>query len=131
LSLTGIACAIVGWFVILSTGVLDSGNFEIVQSEAIPPNRVAMLATRWDHQALTGLTYFVVIGDHLYTAKELKYAFHSSRPIFIAERGGLELRRSEPNILRIECKDCGLTKDFIEKQRFSSDDITVQYIGFP
>jgi hypothetical protein len=31
----------------------------------------------------------------------------------------------------INCVDCGITKDLIEKQRFLDNGINVEYVGFP
>jgi ABC-type branched-subunit amino acid transport system permease subunit len=129
--LVAVICAIAVWLVMAFTGVLDSGKFEIVQSETISPNHIAMLAVRSDNSALTGATYFVVIDNHLYSAKELKETFYSSRPVFVAGRDGLHIHASSSNVLVIECKGCGITKDLFEKQRFEDDGITIRYVGFP
>ncbi|HXU21140.1 MAG TPA: hypothetical protein VN788_11205 [Verrucomicrobiae bacterium] len=90
-----------------------------------------MLARRSDNTALSGDTYFVVIGSHLYTSRELKRAFYSSRPVFVAGRAGLHIYPATPNVLTIECEGCGITKDLVEKQRSSDDGIIVRYVGFP
>lgn len=125
------ACAIFGWLTLAFTGVLDSGRFEIMQSATLSSEHIAMLARRSDNTALSGDTYFVVIDNHLYTAKELKRAFYSSRPLFVAGRAGLMIRADARNMLTIECKSCGLTKDMIEKQLPSFDGLTIRYVGFP
>jgi hypothetical protein len=131
LPLVGIASAISIWFALAFMGILDRGKFEIVQSQVMSPDRIAMLARRSDQTALSGDTYFVVIGKHLYDAKELKGAFYSSRPVFVAGRAGLDIHATAANVLTIECKNCGITKDLVERQRFSDDGITVRYIDFP
>jgi hypothetical protein len=79
-----VICAIAVSLVMEFTGVLDSGNFAIVQSETLSPNHIAMLAVRSDNTALTGATYFVVIDNHLCSAKELEKAFYSS-PRFLSQ----------------------------------------------
>jgi hypothetical protein len=129
--LAAVVSAICIWSGLAFMGVLDSGKFEIVQSETISPNHVAMLARRSDNTALSGDSYFVVIDSHLYSASELKRSFHSSRPVFVAGRAGLDILVTTPGILTIECKDCGIAKDLIEKQRFSDNGIIVRYVGFP
>lgn len=126
-----VVCAIALWLALAFLGVLDSGKFEIAQSQIISQNHIAMLARRSDNTALSGDTYFVVIGNHLYTSSELKRAFYSSRPVFVAGRSGLDIYSAAPNVLTIECKDCGITKDLVEKQRFSGDGIVIRYVGFP
>jgi hypothetical protein len=125
------ACAIFIWLALAFTGVLDSGRFEIIQSLTFSSDHIAMLARRSDNTALSGDTYFVVIDNHLYAAKELKRAFYSSRPLFVAGRAGLMIHADAPNVLTIECKSCGLTKDLIEKQQFSFNGLTIRYVGFP
>jgi hypothetical protein len=125
------ACAVSIWLVLAFTGALDSGKFEIIQSLTISQDHVAMLVRRSDNTALSGDTYFVVVDDHIYAPKELKRAFYSSTPLFVAGRAGLMIHADGPNLLTIECRSCGLTKDLIEKQRFSFKGITVRYVGFP
>jgi ABC-type branched-subunit amino acid transport system permease subunit len=129
--LVAVICAIAVWLVLAFTGVLDSGKFEIVQSETVSPNHIAMLGVRSYNTALTGATWFVVIDNHLYSAKELKKAFYSSRPVFVAGRDGLHVQASGSSVLVIECKGCSITKDLFEKQRFEDDGITIRYVGFP
>ncbi len=124
-------CAIGVWLALAFLGILDSGKFEIVQSQKVSEGHIAMLARRSDNTALSGDTYFVVIGSHLYTGRELKRAFYSSRPVFVAGRPGLDIYSATANVLTIECKDCGITKDLIEKQRFSDNSVIVRYVGFP
>jgi hypothetical protein len=124
-------CAIAIWLALAFLGILDSGKFEVVQSQKVSDGHIDMLARRSDNTALSGDTYFVVIDSHLYTARELKRAFYSSRPVFVAGRSGLDLYSASANVLTIECKACGITKDLVEKQRFSDNSIVVRYVGFP
>jgi len=126
-----VVCAISIWFALAFTGVLDSGRFEIIQSLTISPHRIAMLVRRSDNTALSGDTYFVVIDTHLYTGNELKRAFHSSKPVFVAGRAGLTIHADGPNSLAIKCESCGLTKGLIEKQKFSFKGTNIRYVGFP
>jgi hypothetical protein len=129
--LVAVICAIAVWLVLAFTGILDSGKYEIVQSQTVSPNHIAMLGVRSYNTALTGATWFVVIDNHLYSAKELKAAFYSSRPVFVAGRDGLHIQASGSNVLVIECKGCGITNDLFKKQRFEDDGITIRYVGFP
>jgi hypothetical protein len=131
ISLATVVCAIAIWLALAFMGVLDSGKFENAQSQTVSQNHIAMLARRSDSTALSGDRYFVVIGSHLYTSSELKRAFYSSRPVFVAGREGLDIYSVASNVLTIECKDCGVSKDLVEKQRFSDDSIVIRYVGFP
>jgi len=126
-----IGCFLAFWYRRISSGVLDSGNFQILQTEMIAPNRIAMLAQRSDDVALSGNTVFVVIGDHHYSTLELKRALHKSEPLFIADRAGLVIRWENPSELVIQCKDCGITKDRIEMQKAFDGDVAIRYVGFP
>jgi hypothetical protein len=76
-------CAIAIWLALAFLGILDSGKFEVVLSQKVSDGHIAMLARRSDNTALSGDTYFVVIDSHLYTARELKRAFYSSRPVLL------------------------------------------------
>ncbi len=129
--IVAVACAVSIWLALAFTGVLDSGRFEIIQSLTISQDHIAMLIRRSDDTALSGDTYFVVVDNHLYGANELKRVFHSSKPLFVAGRAGVVIHANAPNVLTIECRSCGLSKDLIEKQKFSTQGIIVQYVGFP
>jgi hypothetical protein len=64
----------VGWYALFH-GYFDHGHFEIKQVQWCSTNQVAMLAERWDDEALGGLDYYVLVGSHLFTATELRHAY--------------------------------------------------------
>ena len=131
---SGIAllCFAVGLFFFLDfRGNLDRGNFEVLRTVRNSENRIAIVAKRSDHEAMSGDQYFVFVADHVYSPKELRLALHRSPMIFDADRDGLNVYWSGPHNLVIECDSCGITKDNVDEQQFSSGDISVRYVNFP
>jgi hypothetical protein len=72
-------------------GYFDPGQFEVKQQQWSSSKQVAMLAERSDHEALGGLTYFVLIGDHLLSPDELRHAYYSDAVVFAAASTCLSL----------------------------------------
>jgi len=66
---------VVGLVLILGFGLLyglfhgyfDRGQFEVNQVQWSSAKQVAIVAERSDQQALSGYTYFVLIGDHVFS----------------------------------------------------------------
>jgi hypothetical protein len=65
-------------------GYFDHGQFEIKQFQWSSKNQVTMVAERSDHEALGGLEYYVLIGNHLFTPAELRHAYYSNAVVFNA-----------------------------------------------
>jgi hypothetical protein len=112
-------------------GVANSENVEVVQTLTIAPNRTAMLVRRSDHAALSGDTYFVLVGDRPYSVPELRKRLYAIPAVFKVGRGGLSIHWSSPNELVVECINCGITKDIIETRKFSQEDVAIRYVDFP
>jgi hypothetical protein len=74
---------------------------------------------------------FVFIADRPYTIAELRSNLYAFSAVFVAGRDRIFIHWSAPNELNIECGNCGLTKDTIEKQRFSDGAVKIIYTGFP
>lgn len=98
-------------------GYFDHGKFEIKQFQWSSANRVAMLAERSDNEALGGLEYYVLVGDHLFTPAELRHAYYSDAVIFNAESNYLTLRWDGPNRLTIGCSSTTLDRGHINSQK--------------
>jgi hypothetical protein len=64
----------VGWYALFH-GYFDHGQFEIKQFQWSSTGQVAMLAERSDHEALGGLEYYVLIGNHLFTLPSFDMRF--------------------------------------------------------
>src|SRR5579872_4953427 len=96
---------------LLFHGYFDRGKFEIKQVQWSSSKQVAMLAERSDNQALGGLTYFVLIGNHVFSADELRHAYHSDAPVFAATSTCLNLRWESPSSLVVVCNGSYLNQE--------------------
>jgi hypothetical protein len=108
-------------------GYFDHGLFEVKQSRWSPTNRVAMIAERSDHEALGGLDYFVLVGDHVFSPSELRHAYYGDVIIFSAESPCLTLNWKSPAQLEIDCEGDIVNVDHINLQKHQSGDIIVSY----
>jgi hypothetical protein len=112
-------------------GRFDRGKFEIKQVQWSPSKRVAVLAERSDEQALGGLTYFVLIGDHLFSPAELRLAYHSNAGIFAATNTCIDLRWEGPSKLIISCRGAAIDPGDIDVQKHHSGDTAISYENIP
>lgn len=110
-----------------SHGYFDHGDFEIKQFQWSSANRVAMLAERSDNEALGGLEYYVLVGDHLYNPAELRHALYSDAVVFSALSSDLTLRWDSPNRLIIGCNGPPLDTGHINRQKQQAGNIAVTY----
>jgi hypothetical protein len=108
-------------------GYFDRGLFEIKQSRWSTTNRAAMVAERSDHEALGGLEYFVLLGDHVFSPSELRHAYYGNGVIFDAASPCLTLNWKSATQLEIACEGGSVAVDHINQQRHESGDITVSY----
>jgi hypothetical protein len=123
--------AVVLFFFLDFRGNLDRGRFEILRTVKNTENIIAIVAKRSDDQAMSGDQYFVFLADHVYSPTELRSALHRSHLIFNADRDGLKVDWRGPHDLVIECDSCGITKEGVNEQQFSSGNIKIQYLNFP
>jgi hypothetical protein len=112
-------------------GYFDPGSFEIDQTEWSPSRQVAIVAKRSDHQALSGDQYFVLIGDHLFSARELRHACYSRVVIFRADSSCLTVRWKDSHNLVVTCNGEAIEADHIAVQQHRSADVTVSYQDIP
>jgi hypothetical protein len=108
-------------------GYFDHGHFEIKQFQWASTNRVAMLAERSDHEALGGLEYYVLIGNHLFTPAELRHAYYSNAVVFNAASDCLILRWDDQNRLTIRCNGSTVDKNQINAQRQRIGNVAISY----
>src|ERR1700733_312962 len=108
-------------------GYFDQGHFETKQIEWSSSKHVAVLAKRWDEQALGGLTYFVIVDNHPLTPKELKHAYHSNAVVFAAMSDCLHLHWDGPNRLSVACTGSYLNQEYIDVEKRQSGDVTIAY----
>jgi len=109
-------------------GYFDRGKFEVKQMQWSSSKQVAMVVERSDKEALGGLEYYVLIGNHLFTPAELRHAYYSNAVIFRSPCNCVTLHWEGPNrlIIRYDGSYAPL-KDFITVQRQQIDNIAISY----
>jgi hypothetical protein len=130
ISLVGVgivAILVMAYLYALLHGYFDRGHFEIRQSQWLSTNQVAMVAERSDHEALGGLEYYVLIGNHLFAPAELRHAYYSSAVVLNASTDCLTLRWDGPNRLIIRCNGSTVDKNHINAQRQQMGNISIAY----
>ena len=109
-------------------GYFDHGQFEIKRFQWSSTNQVAMVAKRSDREALGGLDYFVLIGNHLFTPVELRHAYYSNAVVFSALSDDcLTLQWDGQNSLTITCNGSTIDRDHINAQRQKIGNISIAY----
>ena len=86
-----------------------------------------MLAERSDDEALGGLEYYVLIGNHLFTPAELRRSYYSNSVVFNAAADCLTLHWDGPNRLIIRCDGATVDRDHINSQRQQIGGVAVSY----
>lgn len=114
---------------LLFHGYFDHGKFEIIQTQWSSSKQVAMLAERSDNEALGGLTYFVLVGDHVFTPDELRHAFHSDARVFAAMATCLNLQWKSPSDLVVSCNGSYLEQEYIDVEKQQSGGISISYVN--
>jgi len=109
-------------------GYFDPGRFEIKQAQWSSSKQVATLAERSDQEALGGLTYFVVIGDHVPSAVELRHAYHSNAVVFAATSTCLTLNWESPSRLVVACKGSYLDQQDIDVEKRKYRGVSISYV---
>jgi hypothetical protein len=112
-------------------GYFDRGQFGVVQTQWSSSKQVAVVAKRSDQEALDSYTYFVLIGDHLFSPAELRLAYHSNAVVFAAASSCLTLHWEDPNKLVVACNNSSLTPDHIDVQKQHSGEIAIAYANIP
>jgi hypothetical protein len=110
-------------------GYFDHGQFEIKEMNWSPSTRVAIVAERSDHEALGGLDYFVLIGDHVFSPTELRLAYHSDNVAFAAADNCLSVRWIDAHNLEVMCRDRSLDSAHINVRKGRVGDIEITYVN--
>jgi hypothetical protein len=111
----------------LFQGYFDHGQFEIKQFQWSSNNQVAMVAERSDHDALRGLEYYVVVGNHLFTPAELRHAYYNNAVVFAASSNCLAVRWGSENRLIVSCEGSAIEKTHINAQRQQIGSVAISY----
>ena len=129
----GVACAVAlvaaGLIFALFHGYFDHGQFEIKETNWSPSARVAMVAERSDDEALGGLDYFVLIGDHVFTPTEMRFAYHSDDVAFAAADNCVSVRWIDSRNLEVRCRDRSLNSRDINVRKRQLGDVAITYVN--
>jgi hypothetical protein len=94
-------CVLVVLLVVIAWGLFrghfDQGQFEVKDTSRSSSGRVAMVAERLDHEAMSSYVYFVLIGDHVFSPAELRAAYHIDHVIFAAASDCLSAHWNDPH----------------------------------
>jgi hypothetical protein len=112
-------------------GYFDHGRFELKQVEWSPsaPRRVAVLAERSDHEAMSSDTYFVLIGDHVFSPTELRRAFHSDDVVFGTSSDCLSVSWRDAHHLLVSCRNGTVDAAHIDVRKTKADDVAITYVN--
>jgi hypothetical protein len=131
MSLVGVGAAAIlamAFLYALFHGYFDHGQFEIKRFQWYSADQVAMVAERSDQEALGGLDYFVLTGNHLFTPAELQHAYYSNAVVFSALTDDcLTIKWEGPNRLIIGCNGSTVDRNHINAQRQQIGDISIAY----
>ncbi len=112
-------------------GYFDHGKFEIKQARWSSSKQVAVVVERSDQEALSGYTYFVLMGNHLFSPAELRHAYHSDAVVFAAASNCLDLHWESSSKLVVSCDGSTVDLNHIDAQKQQSGGITVSYENIP
>jgi hypothetical protein len=112
-------------------GYFDHGLFEIKQVEWSPsaPRRVAVVAERSDHEAMSSDIYFVLVGDHVFSASEMRRAYHSDDVLFAAANDCLSVRWTDPHRVTVGCRSGTIDSAQIEVRKTRADGVAITYVN--
>ena len=91
--------------------------------------RAAVVAERSDHDAMSSDIYFVLIGDHVFSATELRRAYHSDDVIFAAASDCFSVSWSDPHHLLISCRNGTIDSAHIDARKTRTDDVMITYVN--
>jgi len=128
-----VACAVAlvatGLTFALFHGYFDHGQFDVKQVQWSSTNQVAMVAERSDREALGGLEYYVLIGNHVLTSTELRFAYHSNDVAFSAGDDCLSIRWIAARHLEVMCRGRSLDSGHINVRKRQVGDVEITYVN--
>jgi len=116
---------------LLFTGHFDSGKFEVIKTSWASPELVAMVARRSDHEALSGDQFFVLVGDHTFSARELRHAYYQDGLIFRADSACVTTSWKDARNLVVSCPDGSIEAGAIAVEQRRKADVGVSYVNIP
>lgn len=133
--LAGVACVLAVALVVIAFGLFrghfDRGQFQVKQTSRSSSARIAMVAERFDHEAMSSYVYFVLIGDHEFSPAELRSAYHSDHVIFAAASDCLSVRWIDPHNLTVMCRSGSIDTSHIDVQLHHTGDVVISYENIP
>jgi hypothetical protein len=112
-------------------GYFDHGRFEIKQVQRASGKQVAIVAGRSDQEAMSAYTYFVLIGDHVFSPAELRRAYYSNGVVFAAGNSCVGVHWEGPDKLVVACNGSTLERSAIDVQKQRSGGIAISYENIP
>ena len=131
LTVVCIVAGIAGATYALFRGYFDRGLFEIKETQWSSSGQVAMVAKRSDHEALNSDDYYVLIGDHVFNASELRRAYYSDRPVFSGADDCLRVSWKGPQTLLITCYGTEMKPGRINHLRQRAGTLAIEYANIP
>jgi hypothetical protein len=113
------------------TGHFDGGKFEVIETSWASPKLVAMVARRSDNEALSGDQYFVLVGDHPFSARELRHAYYHHGLIFRAGSACVTTSWKDARNLVVSCHDGSIEAGAIAVEQLKKADVGVSYVNVP
>jgi hypothetical protein len=112
-------------------GYFDPGLFEIKQVEWSPsaPRRAAVVAERSDHEAMTSDVYFVLVGDHVFSASEMRRAYHSDDVVFAAANDCLSVSWRDSHHLVLNCRNSTIDSAQINVRKTRAGVVAIAYVN--
>jgi hypothetical protein len=127
-------CLAVGLFLFLAfRGNLDRGTFDVLRTTKNSEGVIAIMGERFDHEAMSGNDYFILLANHTYSPDELRLAYHRDQAhmVFRANRDDLNVSWADAHELVVDCRKCEITKGNINSQSFSVGEVRIRYTNFP
>jgi hypothetical protein len=133
--LAGVICVLGAALVVIACGLFrghfDHGQFEVKETSRSSAARVAMVAKRSDHEAMSGDQYFVLLGDHVFSPSELRSAYYGRHVVFASDGGCLSVRWSDPHNLTVMCREGSIDPSHIAVQLRQAGDVVISYVNIP
>jgi hypothetical protein len=112
-------------------GYFDHGQFDVEQREWSSSKQLAVVARRSDHEALSGDQFFVLVGDHTFSAHDLRQAYYNNGIVFRASSNCLIIHWIDVHKLLVTCSDRSIAADQIAVQRDQVGNVEILYEGIP
>ncbi len=90
-----------------------------------------MVARRSDHDALNGDQIFILVGDHSFSARELRHAYYHHGLIFRADNACVTTSWKDAQNLVVSCHDGSIEAGAIAVEQRRKANVNVSYVIIP